>query len=519
MLIQADHEVSVRSGSSIHTNRENGRTLPRSERGAGVNQKHKIISLVAAVGVLATIIIFSINARRKESIMVQSGKVERTELLVSKVSASGEIKPKEYVELQAEIAGGILELYVKEGDVVSKGDLLLKIDPTQKETETRAQKASLESAQAEATNQKAQISLQETNLRRDQANVRVMEAELLRAQKDLELARGTFDRKQQLYEDNLISREMYETAKNTIVGAEATLAAAHARLEQAEAQLAVAEVVLEQAGTSYKGALSRVERGRALLSQNRDLLSKTIIRSPLTGVITKMNVEVGERAVPGTLNNPAATLMIIADLSVIEAEIEVDETDIVHTKLGQKAEVKVNALPDNPLSGTVTEIGNSAITRTGQQQEAKDFKVVIQLDDPPATLRPGLSCTAEITTASHRNVLIIPIQALTIREYEIDDQGIMIKPDPLARRKKGRKNNPGDEPGVAKPKKKEFQGVFVISDGKAEFVTVEPGIMGDTEIELTSGVQEGTDIVTGTYKTLRTLKEGNQVKIEKKKER
>ena len=482
-----------------------------------MSQKRRIVTLTAAFALLATIILFSINARHKDLITVRTGKVERRDLLVAKVSAPGEIKPKEYVELQAEVTGVILELYVKEGNTVEKGDLLLKIDPTQKETETRAQQALLESALAEATNQKAQIRLQETNLRRDRANVRLMEAELLRSQKDLELARNTFERKQQLYEDHLISKDMYETTKNKLIGAQASLASARARLEQATAQLAVAEVVLEQTKTSYQGALSRVERSKALLSRNQDTLSKTIIRSPLTGVITKLNVEAGERAVPGTLNNPSATLMIIADLSVIEAEIEVDETDIVDTRMGQTAEVKVDALPENLLSGTVTKIGNSAITRRGQQREAKDFKVVIQLDDPPTTLRPGLSCTAEITTAIRKNVLTIPIQALTIREYEADEQGKRIKPDLSSGREKRRKDNPGHRKTTTKYKKEEFQGVFVVSDGKAEFVRVEPGIMGDTEIEITGGVGEGTRIVTGTYKTLRTLKDGDRVKIDNEK--
>lgn len=481
-----------------------------------MTRTRRILALVAALVVLGAIIGFSIKARRKDVISVQMGKVERKDLLISKVSATGEIKPKEYVELQAEIAGVITELYVAEGKLVRQGDLLLRIDPTQTEAEMRAQRALLEVAFFEATNQKGQISMQETNVERDRASVRLMEAELRRAHKNLEVAQNAFERKQQLYEENLISKDAYEAAKNESVAAETGLTSAQVRLEQAQAQLAVAEVVLAQAQTSYQAALSRVEQGKAILTRNQDLLSKTVIRSPLTGVITKLNVEVGERAVPGTLNNPSATLMEIANLSIIEAEIEVDETDIVNVKLEQKAEVKVDALPEKPLGGVVTEVGNSAITRPGQQQEAKDFKVVIQLEDPPQTLRPGLSCTAEITTATREEVLVIPIQALTIREFEVDDKGAMIKPDPVAEKNKKNKNGPANNNSTAKKrKKKEFQGVFVVNHGKAEFMRVETGVMGDTEIEVTSSLKEGTQIVTGSYKTLRTLKDGDLVKVEK----
>ncbi|HXK59148.1 MAG TPA: efflux RND transporter periplasmic adaptor subunit, partial [Acidobacteriota bacterium] len=279
-------------------------------------------------------------------------------------------------------------------------------------------------------------------------------------------------------------------------------------------QLAVSEVVLEQARNSLKAAEFRVAQNRAILARTEDLLSKTVIRSPLAGVITKLNVEKGERAVPGTLNNPLATLMEIADLSVIEAEVEVDETDIVNVAVGQDAEVKVDALRDHILKGKVTEVGNSAI-QTTTQEEAKDFKVVIQIEDPPATLRPGLSCVADITTAIRENVLTIPIQALTIREFEVDENGKMIKPTP-EQKGKGKVVKAADK--ESKPKKalekKEFQGVFVVRNNRAEFVEVKTGVSGDTDIEVLSGLEPGLEIVTGTFKTLRTLKDGDLVKKE-----
>ena len=307
----------------------------------------------------------------------------------------------------------------------------------------------------------------------------------------------------------MISTDLYDSAKNELINAENALASAEARLVQAQAQLAVSKVILEQARTSYETSLSRVEQQQALLERSQDLLSKTVIRSPLAGVITQMNVEVGERAVPGTLNNPAATLMVIADLSVIEAEVEVDETDIVDLALGQPALVKVDALPDTPIEGTVTEIGNSAI-QTVSQEEAKDFKVVIQLKEPPASLRPGLSCTGEITTATRENVLAVPMQALTVREFPVDETGALV------RKVDEKKEKDLDKESEPDQKQQEFEGVFKVVEGEAEFVPIETGILGDTEIEVVSGLTEGTEIITGSFKTLRDLNDGDAVKTKSK---
>jgi HlyD family secretion protein len=468
--------------------------------------KKKLLIGGCVVVVLAAIIGFSLNARRKDLTEVEAGKVSRQDELIAIVSATGEIKPKEYVELQAEISGVITELYVKEGDFVEKSGILLKIDPIQTQSETRAQEALLRVAESEARNQQAQISVQESNSERDRASVRVSEVELENARQNMQLAQSVFDRKQGLYEDNLISKDAYDAVKNDLVNSESAYATAQVRLQQAKAQLRVSEVVLEQARTSYQGSLSRVEQQRAIVTRNHDLLSKTVIRSPLTGVITQLNVEAGERAVPGTLNNPSATLMVIADLSIIEAEVEVDETDIVDVKLGQLAEVNVDAIPDQPLKGSVTEIGNSAIVKAGQEQEAKDFKVVIQLDEPPASLRPGLSCTGEITTATRTDVLSVPIQALTVREFSVDESGAIVREESDSN---GKGNGDGEE---EQSEKEEFEGVFKIVDAKAEFTPVETGIVSESQIEILSGLEEGVEIVTGSYKTLRTLKDGDRIK-------
>ncbi len=302
-----------------------------------MSSQKRFVILVAAGAILAAIVAFSVNATRKNAVLVQIGQVEPVFQLIAKVNASGEIRPKEYVKLQAEISGVITGLSVREGDFVSKGDVLLKIDPTQTEAQTRGQEALLQAARMDAANANAQIALQQANLGREKANLQAAEAEVLKAAQGLEFSTNNFIRKQELFEQNLIAHDLYDAAKNEKVAAQSSLTSAQARLAQAIASLEVAHVVVLQATNSHAAALSRVEQNQASLAQTRDSLSKTIIRSPLTGVITQLNVEVGERAVPGTLNNPAATIMVIADLSIIEAEIEVNEMDIVAVKLNQPA--------------------------------------------------------------------------------------------------------------------------------------------------------------------------------------
>ncbi|MEE8587120.1 MAG: efflux RND transporter periplasmic adaptor subunit [Acidobacteriota bacterium] len=483
--------------------------------------KKKVIISLAIVGVLALLVAVSVSVKgRQDAVEVQTGQAELTEELVAKVTATGEIKPKEFVELQSEITGIITNLYVEEGDAVQKGALLLRIDPRQLELRTMAERASHDITVFEAKNQQAQIKVQQKVVERDKAAVRKSEAELSRAQQNHQIGKRSFDRKQQMFEDNLISRDTYDASKNDLIGAETALINAELSLAQSKAQQAVAETQLEQEKIRYQNTLKRIEQSKANLDRTEDEFAKTVIRSPLSGVITQMNVEVGERAVPGTLNNPSATLMVIADLSVIEAEVEVDETDIVSVDIGQAAEVNVDALPDRPLKGLVTEIGASAIRTAGSSQEAKDFKVVIQLQNPPKSLRPGLSCTADITTAERGGVLTIPIQALTIREYELDDEGELIRKEKKSRRRpRGGVQADSSQAAASSSKKEmeEFQGVFVVDEEKkVQFVRVETGITGETDIEVLSGLKQGDTIVIGSYKALRSLEDGDLVKAGKK---
>ncbi len=247
---------------------------------------------------------------------------------------------------------------------------------------------------------------------------------------------------------------------------------------------------------------------RASVTRARDQLAKTTINSPLAGVITYLPVNEGEIAIVGVQNQPGTTLMTIADMSVITAEVKVDETDIINLKLGQRTEVRVDALGDRTLTGFVSEIGNSALTSSGgistttTSGEAKDFKVVITLDDPPPELRPGLSCTATIETVSRDNVLTVPIQALTIREIDEADVPAFVDNPVYAT------SRPGE------PVKVEQEGVFVVRNGVATFAAVKTGIIGTTDIEILAGLTDDDEIVTGSYRILRTLEDEVRIKVD-----
>src|SRR6266849_10992811 len=281
------------------------------------------------------------------------------------------------------------------------------------------------------------------------------------------------------------------------------VAEAHARIAQSKAQ--------------QQSAAGHVTSARAMLTRFADLLSKTTYTAPFDGTITNLPVHEGETVVIGIQNSPGSTIMTLSDLSVITAEVRVDETDIVNVKLGQPAEVTIDAIPKKTFHATVSEIGDNAIIRstglatsqsTTGSEEAKDFKVVVTLSDPPENLRPGLSCTAKITTATRSHVLAVPLQALTIRQAkDLQDNADKKNSAPAA-------SSGPDDPG-----KKELQGVFVVQNNKAKFIPVETGVAGVTDIEILSGLKESDTIVTGSYKVLRSLRNGARVKQEKIEER
>jgi len=478
-----------------------------------MSKRKKIIIVVGGAVALALIIFFSINATRKEEVQVQTSKAQRKDVLKSKVSASGEIRAKEQVNLQSEVTAIITDLRVREGDSVKKGDVLLHLDPIQTRAENDASRATYEASQSEVRQQEFSILTAEANLGSQRAALRSAQASLGQAESNYTRETNSFKRKQQLHEDGLLSREDYELAQNTARSAKAQLEVAQAQLSQAETQVMVSENNIQQMKTAYNGAVSRAKSQAARLTQSNDTLRKTILTSPLNGVITQLNKEKGERAVPGMMISPEATIMIIADLSVIQAQLKVDETDVISLALGQPAKIKVDALPDTVFDGEVSEIGNSPIaTSSASTQEAKDFKVKITLKDPSKKLRPGMSCTGDIITNTKQNVLALPIQALTIREVQVDKDGKYKEPD---LKKKKIDSVALADTGKEKVQKKELEGVFVVTPEKiVRFRPVKTGITGESEIEILENLKEGEEVVSGSFQTLRTIKDGASVKID-----
>ena len=463
--------------------------------------KKKFLTAVLIAVAILSAVGYGMFVRNRGVVTVQTGRAIRQDLTQT-VSANGEIKPKKYVNVSSNMMGRIVRLPVKEGDRVREGSLLVQLESIQSEADVRSAEASFDAAQTELEGMSASI-------RSAEATVASAKAEITRSQADLARAQQNFSRAEQMTREGLIAKEQYDRAKADFDISSAQLNAAKARLAQAEAQEA-------QALTQRNSAALRIAQQRAALTRARDQFSKTTIRSTLDGIITNLPVNEGEIAIVGIQNQPGTTLMTIADMSIITAEVKVDETDIVNVRLGQEARIKVDALGDRMLLGQVTEIGNSALARTtsssigtsGTGQEAKDFKVVITLDEPPPELRPGLSCTATIETATRQQIVTAPIQALAIREFDPADpiaqstgaSGAVAVTAPAAR---------------ANKKKVEKEGVFVINNGVAFFRPVKTGITGTTDIEILEGLTENDQIVTGPYQVLRTLADNARVKIQK----
>ena len=428
-----------------------------------VSKKARILAGVAAVVVIAGVVAANVIRDRRSKVTVQTGKVTHQDL-VSVVSASGEIKPKKFVNISANVSGRITNLYIQEGDAVRKGQVLARIDSTRFEAGERQSEAALQAARAD----------------------------LQRAEADLENSRLAFERARSMRDEKLIAQQAYD---------------------QADADLKMKAAAVE----SQK---RRIAQQAAVLETNKDDLEKTTIVAPMTGVVTSLVKEEGESVIGAQSFSPTV-LMTVADLSVMEVEILVDETDIRNVRLGQPAEVRVDALEGMKIKGDVTEIGSSAIPRgtsaaaaTGQStastaNQAKDFKVVVTLKDPPPTLRSGLNATADIETARKQNVVSVPIQAVVVRQ--LDKQGKVMET--------GTVQAAGEEPTGPVEKGEEKDGVFVVNAGQAHFRPVKTGIMGETDIEILDGLKEGDEIVVGSYKTLRTLKHEAKVKVEEKKER
>jgi HlyD family secretion protein len=480
-----------------------------------MSKRKKVWIACAVVALLAIVVFISVKSSNKNTTFVQTSKVQRKDVLTSKVNASGSIRAKEFVDIQAEIAGIVTELAVKEGDKVKKDDILLKIDPIQTEADRNARRANYEVSQADARNQEIVIANAQNDLLRSEASLRSSRADLERAKSNLARVEASYRRKQQLNEEGVISREEYEIAQNDYKLAKAQLESAEAAVSQTETSVKISKNTIEQRKIDLSSSKLRAKASEANLTSADDQLRKTTLYAPLSGVVTQLLVEKGERAQPGIMSSPQATLMTIADLSVIQAELKVDETDIVNLTIGDSAQIKVDALPDDVFEGVVSEIGNSPIqSSSSSTQEAKDFKVIVTLNKPSSKIRPGMSCTGDIVTETRKNVLVMPIQALTVRDVEVDKNGNYLPPD-LTKKKPGSGAQAVTQ--KEKAKKKELEGVFVIDKNRiARFRTVKTGISGESEIEVLGNLKEGEEIVSGSFQTLRTIKDGTAVKMDNK---
>jgi len=427
------------------------------------SRRTRIVAVVVGAVLIAGVVTASIVKDQSRRVLVQTGKAGRRDL-VSIVSASGEVRPKRYVDIGANVSGRIVKLSVKEGERVRKGQVLAQIESERYQAGVRQTEAAVASARAD----------------------------LDRAAADLQVSRLAFERAKKMHDERLVSDQEFDRA----------------------------EAEMKMKAAAVESSRRRVAQLQAQHDSNLDDLSKTVVVSPMDGAITSLPKEEGEVVIGAQSFNPTV-IMTVADLSVMEAEVMVDETDIRSVKLGQAAEVRVDALMGVKIKGEVTEIGSSAVVRgqtaaqtssnagnTGDQ--AKDFKVTVTLKDPPGDLRPGLNASADITTARRENVLAVPIQAVVVRQ--LDKSGKVVEPDASPTPQSG--NTTTD---TGKTRLEEQDGIFVVEKDKALFRRVKTGVMGETDVEVLDGLKEGDQIVTGSFKTLRSLKDQSKIKLEKKK--
>jgi HlyD family secretion protein len=398
------------------------------------------------------------------------------------VSASGKIQPKRQVNISANTMGRVTRLAVQEGQRVRAGQFLLEIDPRSLEGELQRGEASVAAARS---------SLQQTRTGVEQARV------------TLDLSRQNLKRQDELWKEGLTSRESLERAQNEVAVREAELRAREQEIRTREEQ---------------------IKQEEASLSTTRYNLSQVIISAPMDGIVTRRNIEEGENVVVGTMNNAGTVLLTVADMSVIEAELEVDETDIPTVTLDQAATITIDAVPDREFRGRVTEIGNSPIqtgstTNPGTPQ-ATNFKVVVTLEEEIPDVRPGFTCTAEITTATRKGVVSVPIQALTVREMLYDANGVLVHEPPPQRPGRFQFGRPAEQAPATLPEppagftRKETEGVFVLRDGRAVFVPIKVGIAGERYFEVLSGLNESDRVITGPFNSVREMADGAAVRLQ-----
>jgi HlyD family secretion protein len=429
----------------------------------------KALIIIGVVLIGAAVVAANLYYKREKATNVTVEGL-RARDLESFVSASGKIQPKRQVSISANQMGRVTRLAVAEGQRVKTGQFLLEIDPRSLEGQLQ---------RGEATVVAARFSLERARTSLEQAKA------------NLELSRQNLARQQELWKEGLTTRQELERTQNEV------------KIREADLNANEQEVLTSE---------QRIKQEEASLATTQYSLTQVIINSPMDGIVVPRNIEEGETAVVGTMNNAGSQLLTIADMSQLEAEVEVDETDIPTVSLGQPARVTIDAVKDRTFRGHVTEIGNSPIqasSTTGRQ--ATNFKVVITLDEQVPDVRPGFTCTAEIVTATRKDALAVPIQALTVREMLYDAEGKMVH--------EPKKTSGGVEPTVdasTEPPpghtRKETEGVFVIDNGKATFMPVKVGIAGERYFELLSGPKAGDRVITGPFASVRSLADGDSVK-------
>jgi HlyD family secretion protein len=439
-----------------------------------MTRKKKIFIGAGVVVVLSAVAFANFKFKRTEGVTVNTEGVQKRKLEAI-VSASGKIQAKRFVNISADTSGRVTELAVNEGDRVKEGQFLLQIDPRNLRTRVQSGEASLGAARSQAE----QLTLA-----------------LESSRTALKLAQDNYKRQQDLWKGGLTTRE---------------------QLEKAESELRIREQDLRAQEQNVRTQQLRMQQEQATLENAKTDLSKVRIESPIDGVVTRRNVELGETAVVGTMNNAGTVLLTIADMSVIEAEVEVDETDIPTVNIGQPVKITIDAMPGKSFAGKVTEIGNSPIQTTGGQAagtQATNFKVTVTVDGQIPDVRPGFTCTAEITTATRENALAVPIQATTVREMVVDDKGNIVR-EPVTPGQPPRRAG-GVQAAELKPgqERKEIEGVFVVRDNKAVFEPVKTGIAGEKYFEVVSGLKEGDSVIVGPFSSVRQLADGATVKVE-----
>jgi HlyD family secretion protein len=479
-----------------------------------LSRKKKIIIGISAIVVLALVVIISVVASRKDEPEVTTVKIDVRPELKSTVTASGEVRPIQYIKLTSEVPGRILEIYVTAGDIVKKGQALVRVDPTQLQSSQEAQFAATQASLNDVQNARNAVASAQQGLVVAEAAVSQARQQTVSADLDLKTADRELKRATSLVESNVMSRSEYDLARDKYDQAKAKLDSANLAVKEAIERANQQRAAVKEAQTAVKGSEARANQQQAFLRGQASQREKATQYSPLNGVVADIPTRVGEYAVAQL---STTSLMTIADMSTINVEVNVDETEIASVDVGQSAKVKVDALGEKEVTAIVRQKNPLAIAKSDTQgglsnrvnvQEAKEFKVTLELrdlsDDSRDKLRPGMSATATITTKTKNNVIAVPLQAIVEKAPAAPSPGPSVA------------GNAPTPVGGEKPK--EQKGVYILDkDNKVKFVEVTTGITGESDIEIVSGLQAGSEVITGPSRILKTLKEGDKVKRQTRK--